>query len=255
MEILQFPALSDNYFFLLLSGGKTAVVDTPEAEPIVAALEARGLGLDFILNTHHHRDHVGGNLELKEKYGCRVLGPTIDKIPGIDEAFSGGEVFDFGGEEITVMKAHGHTKGHIAYFVASAPALFCGDSLFSLGCGKLFEGTPEQMWETLSSYRGLPGNTRIYCAHEYTLENAQFAQLADPQNPALHEMVARATILREGGRPTVPSLLSEELGANPFLRPESETLQKFVGKTGADLWRIAGALREAKDRFDAGDLP
>ena len=247
MEILQIPVLEDNYTYLLSSGGKTAVVDSPLAEPIIAALGNRRL--DFIFNTHHHRDHVGGNLALKEKYNCRILGPTIDSIPGIDEAFSGGETFSFGEEPVRVMNANGHTKGHIAFFFPESSALFCGDSLFSLGCGKLFEGTAQQLWATLESYLKLPGRTKVYCAHEFTLENSLFALAVEPENGALKEKVKAVKKLRREGKPSVPSLLADESAANPFLRPHSAILQKLTGEK--EPWKVVGALREAKDRFDA----
>lgn len=253
MEILQIPVLSDNYTYLLLGDSQTAVVDSPEPAPIVNALEKRGRKLDFIFNTHHHSDHVGANLALKEQYGCKIYGPEVDRIPGIDRRLKGGESFLFSGSEVKVLDTSGHTLGHISFYFPSSSALFCGDSLFSLGCGKLFEGTKEQLWNGLERIRALPGDTKIYCAHEYTLENAEFAVLAEGRNPDLGNFISRAKALRAEGIPTVPSLLRDECACNPFLRPESEEVLAFLKmKSGDGKASILGALREAKDRFDSG---
>ena len=255
MEIVQLPAFQDNYLYLLLSGGKVAAVDPGDASPIIAELERRGIGLDFIFTTHHHRDHVGGNLELKEKYGCEIYGCAKDaaRIPGITRKLSPGEAFTFGKEEVKVFASDGHTIGHISYWFEKSLALFCGDTIFSLGCGKLFEGSAEQMWESLAQLRKLPAETLVYCAHEYTLENAAFALRADPENLFLRARVEEAETLRRGGNPTVPSGLGQELQTNPFLRPESPELQAFVNKVGAPLAEVFGAIRECKDRFDSGE--
>jgi len=253
VEILQIPVLNDNYTYLLLGDLQTAVVDSPEPAPIVEALERRGRTLDFIFNTHHHGDHVGANLALQERYSCKIYGPEVDRIPGIDRRLRGGESFLFSGREVKVLETSGHTLGHISFYFPDASALFCGDSLFSLGCGKLFEGTKEQMWNGLERIRALPGDTKIYCAHEYTLENAEFAILAEEGNQDLLRFISRAKELRAEGFPTVPSLLREECACNPFLRPESEEILAFLKmKSGEEKASIVGALREAKDRFDSG---
>lgn len=256
MNVAQIPVLQDNYVYLLFgANGATAVVDPAVAEPVIEALDARGLKLDFIFNTHHHRDHVGANIALKEKYGCEIFGCAKDaaRIPGISRKLEPGEEFLFDGEKVKVFACDGHTIGHISYWFEKSAALFCGDTIFSLGCGKLFEGSPEQMWESLSHLRSLPAEAKVYCAHEYTLENASFALRAEPENLDLKARVAEAETLRRGGNPTVPMILANELLTNPFLRPESEALQKFVGKEGAPLWEVFGALRECKDRFDSGE--
>jgi len=256
VEVIQIPVLSDNYVYVLIgAAGSVAVVDPAVHEPVIALLESRGLALDFIFNTHHHRDHVGGNLALKEHFGCKVYGCAKDyaRIPGIDRKLIPGEEFTFDGETVSVYECDGHTIGHISYWFGASKALFCGDTIFSLGCGKLFEGTPEQMWDSLAKLRKLPADSLLYCAHEYTLENAAFALRAEPGNSALLDRVAAAETLRRGGNPTVPMILSDELAANPFLRPESLELQKFVHLEGAELWRVFGAVRDCKDRFDAGE--
>ncbi len=256
MEVIQLPALFDNYIYLLIGkAGSTAVVDAGVAGPVIQELERQGKKLDFIFNTHHHRDHVGANLELKQRYGCEIFGNAKDaaRIPGIDRQLQAGEEFSFDGERVVVIPADGHTVGHILFWFPEAKKLFCGDTVFSLGCGKLFEGSAQQMWDTLERVRALPQDSILYCAHEYTLENALFALRADPDNPELRARVAAAEILREHGDPTVPMILSAELATNPFLRPESPVLQAFVNKEGAPLREIFGALRAAKDRFDSGE--
>jgi hydroxyacylglutathione hydrolase len=255
IEVVQIPARKDNYAFLLRepSTGLVAAVDTPEIKPIQDALAARNWKLDFIFNTHHHADHVGGNRELIARYGCRVYGSAKDaaRIPGIEIRLTGGDEFLFGREVVKVIACDGHTLGHIAYWMPASKALFVGDTIFSLGSGFLFEGTPEQMWDSLSRLRKLPDDTLVYCAHEYTLENAAYAVRAEPGNAALRARVREAEALRAEGKPTVPSTLGSEKACNPFLRPDSSELQSHVGMNGRPLWEIFGAIREDKDRFDA----
>src|SRR5918995_6078124 len=223
LQIEQIPALSDNYVYLIHEpqAGITAVVDPAVAEPVLERLGARGWTLDWILSTHHHADHTGGNLALKQATGCRIAGPKADaaRIPGIDLGLAEGDRFRLGEAEAEVFETPGHTSGHISYWFADARALFCADTLFSLGCGRLLEGTPEQMWRSLSKFVPLPDDALVYCAHEYTQANARFALSVDPDNPALKERAAEIERQRAADQPTVPTRLGEERKANPFLRP------------------------------------
>lgn len=261
MEIFQLRAFSDNYIYVLkgsgsgsAGGGAVAVVDAGDAGPVNDFLAERGWRLTHILNTHHHRDHVGANLALKEKHGCRILGASRDsaRIPGVDQGFGDGDRFSLFGEEVRVMEVDGHTRGHIAFYLPASRALFSGDTIFSLGCGKLFEGTAREMWNSLAKLRALPADTLVHGAHEYTLENSVFALRAEPGNRALRDRVARVEALRARDEATVPTSLAEECACNPFLRPESEELRAYVGLPEAESWQVFGALREAKDRLDAG---
>jgi len=233
LQIEQFNCLSDNYGFLLHepATGLTACVDTPEVEPIVEACERRGCTLTHIFNTHHHWDHAGGNAELKERFGCKVMGPAAEvaKIPTITQPLSGGDSFMFGGHEIQVIDVGGHTLGQIAYHVPDAKAAFVGDALFALGCGRLFEGTPAQAWASLQRLVALPPETAVFCAHEYTEANLRFALTVEPGNPALQRRAEEIYALRADGKPTVPTSIELELETNPFLRPESPLLRSHLG--------------------------
>lgn len=253
LEILQIPVLSDNYVYLVheAASGATAVVDPAVAAPVLQALDQRGWRLSHILNTHHHGDHVGGNLELKQATGCRIVGPRADagRIPGIDDQVGDGDRYMFGTAVAEVFDVPGHTRGHIAYWFEASAALFCGDTLFALGCGRLFEGTPAQMWHSLSKLAALPPATRIYCAHEYTQSNARFALSVEPGNPALQRRAAEIDRLRAAGRPTVPSTLAEEIATNPFLRADQPGLQQGVGLAGADPVAVFAETRQRKDVF------
>ncbi len=255
LQIHRVPARKDNYAFVLRSpGGLTAVVDTPEVAPITRFLDERGWRLDIIFNTHHHGDHVGGNRDLIARYGCRVYGNALDaaRITGLTNPVRGGDEFSFDGEKCRVISCDGHTIGHIAYWFPDSKAVFVGDTIFSLGCGFLFEGTPKQMWDSLSRLRELPGDTLVYTAHEYTLENAAYAVTAEPSNKALLARVKEAEALRAAGKFTVPSTMASEKACNPFLRPESAEIQRKVGMVGRENWEIFGAVRADKDRFDKG---
>lgn len=255
IEVHQLPARKDNYAYVLRepASGLTAAVDTPEVKPIADFLDGRGWKLDFIFNTHHHPDHVSGNRELIARFGCKVYGAAKDaaRIPGIDTRLFAGDEFLFGTEPVKVFGCDGHTIGHIAYWMPISRALFVGDTIFSLGCGGLFEGTPEQMWESLARLRVLPDDTLVYCAHEYTLENGAYALTAEPGNAALRARMREAEAMRAAGKFTVPSTLGSEKACNPFLRPESEALQRKVGMEGRELWEIFGAIRADKDAFDS----
>jgi hydroxyacylglutathione hydrolase len=253
LEIHQIPVLRDNYVYLVRDPGTgaCAAVDPAVARPTLAALDRLGWNLTHILNTHHHHDHVGGNLEIKCATGCTIVGNGNDagRIPGIDIAVVDGDTFRLGDHEATVIDVSGHTIGHIAYWFSGSQALFCGDTLFSLGCGRLFEGTPEQMWSSLSKLRALPDATRLYCGHEYTQSNAAFALTVDPENAALQDRAREVAALRAQGRPTVPSTIGEERKTNPFLRADDPELQRMAGLTGEDPAAVFAAIRRRKDTF------
>lgn len=253
LQILQIPCLQDNYGYLLHDtvSGATASIDTPEVGPIEAALNANGWRLTHIFNTHHHADHAGGNLELKAHWRCTIVGPRADRdrIPGIDIEVGEGDGYEFGGERVQVFDVPGHTRGHIAYYIAVAQAAFVGDTIFALGCGRMFEGTPTQMWHSLSKLAALPDETRLYCAHEYTASNARFALSVEPNNAALQQRAAQVTQLRAANRPTVPSTVGEEKATNPFLRPASVELQQQLGMVGRSLVEVFAETRRRKDHF------
>jgi hydroxyacylglutathione hydrolase len=253
MEIALVPLLTDNYGYLLHDpvSKETAIVDPSQAEPVLAAAKARGWRLDYVLNTHHHPDHSGGNLGIKQETGCRVVGPAPDRdrIPGIDIALDEGERFRLGGQEAEILFIPGHTRGHIAFHFRGAKALFCGDTLFSLGCGRMFEGTPPMMWASLDKLRRLPGETRVYCGHEYTAANARFAVTIDPDNAALRRREREVTTLRAEGKFTIPSTMAEECAANPFLRADDANLAAAVDRRGAPPFEVFGEIRRLKDNF------
>lgn len=249
----QFPCLADNYGYLIHDPvtEATATIDTPEVGPINQALEEKGWKLTHILNTHHHFDHAGGNLELKGKWGCNIVGSAEDavRIPGIDVLVADGDIYQFGQFEVRVFDVSGHTIGHIAYYFPSVEKLFCGDALFALGCGRLFEGTPAQMWQSLSKLKVLPDATVVYCAHEYTQANAAFALTVEPQNAALVSRAKEIDALRAAGKPTVPTTIGLEKATNPFLRPDSADLQANLNLANADLVEVFAETRRRKDNF------
>lgn len=253
LEVLQLPALSDNYVYLLheSESGQTAAVDPAEAGPVMAALAARGWRLTHILNTHHHWDHVGANLVLKQATACTVVGFRGDssRIPGIDRMVGEGEILELGASRARVLEVPGHTRGHIAYWFIQDSALFCGDTLFALGCGRLFEGTAEEMWHSLCKLRDLPDATRVYCAHEYTLSNARFALSIEPDYPPLLERTREVEKMRAQNQPTVPSLLAEEKATNPFLRADDAEFQERLGMRNERAVAVFAEVRRRKDRF------
>lgn len=253
LDIRQIPVLSDNFIYLVRepASGLVAVVDPAVAEPVLAEAGRLGWAITHIFNTHHHGDHVGGNLAIKAATGCRVVGPAPDagRIPGIDLPLDDGAVFDFGAESARVLFVPGHTRGHIAYWFAGAKALFCGDTLFSIGCGRLFEGTPAQMWTSLKRFRDLPADTRVYCAHEYTQSNVRFAVTVDPDNADLRAREAEVAALRAAGRPTIPTTIGLERAANPFMRADAPAIAKTVGLTGRDPVEVFAEVRRRKDNF------
>jgi hydroxyacylglutathione hydrolase len=253
LTIHMFPCLADNYGYLLHDedSGATAAVDTPDAAEIARQLDAKGWRLTHILNTHHHGDHAGGNLELKRGTGCTIVGPRADaaRIPGIDIAVGEGDVVALGAHRAAVFDTPGHTRGHIVYHFAAARAAFVGDTLFAMGCGRLFEGTPGQMWSSLQKILRWPDDTRIYCAHEYTQSNARFALTVEPQNRLLQARAANVERLRAAGTATVPSTLGEERATNPFLRAESRDLRATIGLPSAPDVDVFAKTRALKDAF------
>ena len=253
LEIEQIPVLNDNYVYLAHEprAGVTGVVDPAVAEPVLERLEARGWTLDWILSTHHHADHTGGNLALKQATGCRIAGPKADaaRIPGIDLGLAERDRFELGEAQAQVFETPGHTSGHISYWFADAKALFCADTLFSLGCGRVFEGTPAQMWSSLSKLAALPDDALVYCAHEYTQSNARFALSVDPDNPALQERAAEIDRQRAAGQPTVPTRLGAERAANPFLRAGDPAIRARLGMASASDVDVFAEIRRRKDSF------
>ncbi len=221
MKVYQIPDLQDNYVHILKnSNGETAVVDPSTADSVNQFLEKKKWSLDYILNTHHHYDHVGGNKELKRKWGCTIIGFEKDKkrIPCISQTVQENEEWVWGDQVCRILFIPGHTLGHIAYWFKNSNTLFCGDTLFSMGCGRLFEGTPVQMFQSLNQIKNLPVSTQIYCGHEYSKRNAQFALEIECNNPHLQRRFKKIIQIREKNQSTVPFLLSEELQTNPFLR-------------------------------------
>jgi hydroxyacylglutathione hydrolase len=251
IEIL--PIFSDNYVYFLRdeAGGATGVVDPGAAAPVLARLAERGWKLDWILSTHHHADHTGGNLEVKQRTGCRIAGPAgeRDAIPGIDVELREGDRFELGSASARVIETPGHTRGHISYWFENDRALFCADTLFALGCGRVFEGTPPQMWASLSKLAALPGDTRIFCGHEYTQSNARFAVTVDPDNAALRRRAGEIERLRAAGQPTIPSTLALELETNPFLRARDANIRRGLSMADAADAEVFAEIRRRKDSF------
>jgi hydroxyacylglutathione hydrolase len=253
----QLPALNDNYIYLIVSQdnqnkeGVVAVVDPAEPGPVMSACSELGLALTHVLNTHHHWDHTGANLELKQQYGCKIVGARDDaaRIPGIDIMVDEDTDLTLGTLAVRVLNVPGHTVGHIAYVIGDA--LFCGDTLFGGGCGRLFEGSPAQMWDSLQKLARLPADTKVYCAHEYTLSNLRFARSVDPDNPELAARISRDTRMRMDSRPTIPSTVGDELATNPFLRPLSSSFcAAYAGATGIpdEALAVFTAIRASKDK-------
>ena len=245
LTVHHFPCLSDNYGFLVRdeTSGKVATIDTPEADSILAELDTLGWSLDLILNTHWHPDHAGGNAALKKATGATITGPAeVTRIAPLDRVVRGGDIVLLGETRFEVIDSGGHTLGHIAYHDAADGIAFVGDTLFALGCGRLFEGTPEQMWESLSRITALPDDTVVYCAHEYTAANARFALSVD-DDPALKARADAVFAARERGEPTVPTTIGAEKATNPFLRAP---LLRPSAPTPAQAF---AEIRAAKDSF------
>jgi hydroxyacylglutathione hydrolase len=223
LSVELIPCLSDNYVFLIRSGTAVGVVDPADPAEVQKVLDARGWKLTHILNTHHHLDHVGGNLTLKEMSGCTIIGPRAEaaRIPGLDVAVGEGDMVAFGDERARVFDVPAHTAGHIAYWFETGKALFCGDTMFAMGCGRLFEGTAAQMYAAMRKFDALPGDTQVFCAHEYTESNGRFALSVEPDNTALVQRMDAVRVARAAGNPTVPTTIALEQATNPFLRAAS----------------------------------
>lgn len=253
LELVTIPCLSDNYAYLLHNSqsGETTLIDAPEAAPIIAALEDRNWTLSEILITHHHHDHITGVEELRSRYGSRVAGASRDahRLPALDLALSDGDTFSSCGEQVQVLGVDGHTVGHIAFYYPRSGYLFSGDSLMSAGCGRLFEGSPEQMWASLSKLRALPDTTQVCSGHEYTLSNLKFALSIDDKNPETLARVQRVTALRSENRPSVPVSLATEKATNPFLRCDSAEIKIAVGMENASDVEVFAEVRSRKDNF------
>lgn len=231
------PLLTDNYAYVLENDGKAAVIDPGEAAPVLTFLKDKGLTLTHIICTHHHGDHIGGAAELKAATGALVIGPASEtaRIPGMDRLVREGDILDILDETFHAIETPGHTRGHVCYYAPGLKALFSGDTLFSLGCGRLFEGSAEEMWTSLQKLSALPDEMKIYCGHEYTASNARFCAHIEPENTALQERIAEIERLRSAGLPTIPSTLASEKACNVFLRAGSA--ERF------------GELRTEKDGF------
>ncbi|NQU58946.1 MAG: hydroxyacylglutathione hydrolase [Rhodospirillales bacterium] len=253
LAIEQIAVLGDNFIYLVhdSESGQTAAVDPAVAGPVLDMLADRGWTLSHILNTHHHGDHTGGNMELKGATGCTIIGAGVDaaRIPGIDVRVGEDDGIAIGNHGAKVFDVPGHTSGHIAYWFEEDAALFSGDALFSIGCGRLFEGSAEQMWTSLKKLRALPDETMVYCAHEYTSSNADFALSIEPANADLKARAAEVLTLREKGKPTVPSNLGEEKRVNPFLRADNDDLLMAAGLAGQDAVAAFAEIRRRKDNF------
>ena len=249
----QFICRSDNYGVLVHDSrsGTTISIDAPDAAPISDNLKKRGWQLTHILTTHHHEDHVAGNLELKEHFGCTIIGPEKekDKIPGIDKAVTGGDVFDIAQRKMSVFDCPGHTAGHVAYHFIDDFLLFAADTLFAMGCGRVFEGTMEEMFQSVNQFRTLQPMTSVYCGHEYTEANAKFALSVEPGNKALQMRAAAVSALRAQGKMTCPTTIGEELKTNPYMRCDSPEIRKVLGMEQAKDAEVFAELRTRKNNF------
>ncbi|KAF0676901.1 hydroxyacylglutathione hydrolase [Profundibacterium mesophilum] len=253
-KILTIPCLSDNYAFALHheQTGRTAIIDAPEAGPIITALRQAGWQADELWITHHHADHIDGTAALRDAFpDLTVVGADADahRLPPLDRAVAAGQSFEFAGERVEVIDVSGHTVGHIAFHVPAAEAAFTADSLMALGCGRLFEGDAPMMWRSLSRLAALPPGTLICSGHEYTQANARFALTIEPGNDALRDRADRIDAARRAGEPTVPSRLDEEMATNPFLRAGLQTVKDAISMSHASDAEVFAEIRARKDRF------
>lgn len=253
LEIEVFLCRSDNFGVLLHDPqtGQTACIDAPEEGPIVKAATRRGWTISHILTTHHHTDHVDANLALKEKFGCEVIGPVDEAvaIPGLDQAVGDGDEFDFAGHSVHVIGTPGHTAGHVCYYFPDDKLLFAADTLFALGCGRLFERPAADMWQSLQKLAILPDDTSVYFGHEYTLANARFALTVDPQNQTLKSRAAEIEALRAKGGFTIPTTLGMEKQTNPFLRAADPGIRNHLQMEARSDEEVFAEIRKRKDNF------
>lgn len=253
LEIHQFPYMSDNYGVLLHSPvtGETAAIDAGDAQALLSALDEKGWNLTELWITHHHGDHTAGLAAVKERTRCRVTGPAQQSAPidGLDRRVGDGDRFEFAGREVRVLHTPGHTTDMVNYHLPAENLVFTGDTLFALGCGRIFEGNARMMWESLEKLAALPPETVVYCSHEYTLSNAKFALTIDPGNAALKQRAADIASMREKGEPTVPTTIALELATNPFLRAADPAIRHGLGMENAENWQVFAETRKRKDNF------
>ena len=251
-SIVLVPCLSDNYCVLLHApaSGDTIAIDAPQAEPIKAALAAHGWRLSDILITHHHNDHTAGCQALKDHFGCTITGPEteVERIAGLSRVVSDKSAVTFDGQPVRVLETPGHTLGHVSYYFPALATVFTGDTLFALGCGRLFEGDAATMLASLQKITALPDDTKIYCGHEYTLSNARFALTVEPENNALATRFKEIEAMRAAGQPTLPTTIALEKATNPFLRTHSPNIRARLGLASAPDWQVFARLRELKNK-------
>jgi hydroxyacylglutathione hydrolase len=252
-ETYLFPCLSDNFGVLVHdpATGATASIDAPEAAPVEAALQKTGWKLTDILVTHHHGDHTAGIGELKARHKCRVVAPRgeAQRIAHVDETVGEGDKVTVGSLEGNVLETPGHTLGHISYVFPADKLAFVGDTLFSIGCGRVIEGNPEMMWHSLLKLRGLPDDTHCYCGHEYTDANIRFAKTIEPNNEALAARAEEVKKILSSGKATIPATIGDEKAANPFLRADDPEVAKSLGLSGSPAWKVFAEIRERKNKF------
>jgi hydroxyacylglutathione hydrolase len=253
VKIEQFMCRSDNFGILAHdpASGQTAIIDAPEERPILEAIARTGWTPTVLLVTHHHGDHVEANLALKQRFGLKIIGPKAEaaKVPGIDETVAEGDELSLLGETVRVIETPGHTAGHVSYYLPKSGIAFTADTLFALGCGRIFEGTPAIMMASLKKLAALPAGTAVYCGHEYTLSNARFALSVDPTNSALKLRVKEIEALRAADKPTLPTTIGQELATNPFLRWHDPAIRKNLGMQTASDEAVFAEIRKRKDIF------
>jgi hydroxyacylglutathione hydrolase len=253
MQVTPIPCLTDNYAYIINDNNFkiVGVVDPSEASPVIDFLQQQNLRLDYILNTHHHFDHIGGNIELKKKYNAKVVVFNGDKhrIPDIDITLNDKDEWVFGNSQVKILHIPGHTLGHVCFFFKKEKIAFTGDTLFSLGCGKIFEGDHEQLLRSLNKIKKLPGDTKIYCGHEYTYKNAEFCMKYDEDNISLKKRFEKIKKLRSGNLPTIPVILDDELRTNIFLRCDQDDLKIKLNMENQEEYRVFRKIRDLKDSF------